>query len=172
MIGPRNVLEYNVLIVVHKVVKRSRAKRKTGHTFSGHDHLQGIVYHSALDERKYAVGHRLGVQSKVSVVAQSPEHGIGNAAHTYLQRGTIGYQFGNILPDTALCIGRNGRRYLDQRIVHLDARIKAADMYERVAVGVRHLLVDLRYNGLGTLDGRESQVGRDAVAAIAVTVGG
>ena len=63
------------------------------------------------------------------------------------------------------------RLQLDDVLLALDDEVDLADVDERVAVGARHLRVDLRDDRLGDLRGRLGVVDRDAERAEAVLVG-
>ena len=70
VVRPCNILQQQVLAVVHIIVEPARAEGQRGHRDAWKDFFAGIIYHSAFKERKDAVGHGLGVEAEVAVVLQ------------------------------------------------------------------------------------------------------
>ena len=111
------------------------------------------------------------MEPQVLVVAEGPQHGVGDASDADLERGSVGDQFGDVTADFEFGFGGHGRRDLHQRGIDLHGRGEARGVDHGVAVGVGHRLVDLCDDGLGALHGRDRQIGRDAERAVALGVG-
>ena len=172
IVGPRHILQHQILAVIHVVVQAARPEGQRRHRDPGHDDLLRVVDHAALQQRQYAVGHRFGMESEVFVIFQRSQHGIRDSADADLQRGAVGDHLGDVAPDAELGLGRHGRRNLDQRRIDLHGCGEARRVDDGIAVGEGHGTVDLCDDDPGALHGRNRQVGRDAERAVTFGIRG
>ena len=171
VVRPCHVLHDQVFVVVHVFVKPLRAESQRREVLARKHLLLRVVDHTAPNQGYYPVGECFGVESQVFMIAQGREYRVGDAAHADLEGRTVGNQLGDVAADLAVDFAGLGGRKLHQRFIDFDGGREFRDVDQRIAVGERHVGVDLGDNDLRTFGGRNREVGRGAEAAIAVRIG-
>jgi len=87
------------------------------------------------------------VDAQLAVVLERREDRVRHRADAHLERRAVVHEPRHVPPDGLLHIGPRRRREVRQRPVHLHAEVDLADVQQPIAVGARHLRVDLRHDG-------------------------
>src|SRR5205807_1734754 len=127
--------------------------------------------YSCLDQRDHAIRNQFAMHAEILAVHQHGQHGIGNSANARLQHGTVFDKARDIAGDSHLQVVYDRPLQGTERPRRLHESIDIIDMDEAVAVGARHIVVDLRHNVLGNLGGGQGGVDTNSEAAIAVRIG-
>ena len=96
VIGPRNIVEHSIFIMVQIFIHVTGTEGKTSDTASRFDLLAGIVNDSRLHETENTIRHGFGMESEVLVVFQSVQNRIWNTSDTDLQCRTVRNFLGNV----------------------------------------------------------------------------
>ena len=144
VVGPVAGIKTHQRIVVHEIKQLLRAVDETGDDASLAHLLEPVGDRTGFNQLDDAVGKHLRVDAEVLLVFHARQRRIRNATDAHLQGRTILHQIGNQLPDLGLHVRfRLGVMRL-QRTVGGDESADPAEWHDVVAVGPRHLLVDLR----------------------------
>ena len=163
-------MEFEDRIVVHEVEQVLRAQSESQDDLARLEVLARAGDHARFDQRNHAVGDQFAVNAQVLAVHQQGQHRIRNAADAGLQHRAVFDQAGDVARDRDLQIGDYGLLQRAQRPRRLDERINVVDVDEAVAVGARHLVVDLRDHVLRHSGGGQRGIDADAKAAEAVGI--
>jgi len=102
---------------------------------------------------------------------EEEQYGVGDAADAELQAGAVLDQTRDVPADGLFDRADVRRLQLDDRLLALDDDVDLGHVDERVAMGARHVRVDLRDHRLCDLGGRLGVVDRDAERTEAMLVG-
>ena len=170
IIGPRYILEQQILTTVHIVIEPARTESEGSYGDARTDLFAGVVDHAAFQKREHAVGHGFGMKSEVLMVLESGQDGIRDASDTDLQGRAVRNHLGYMASDRGINFCRNGSRNLNQRVINLYSCIDLRYMDQRITVRERHGFVDLHDDLAGTFGRGDSKVGRHSERAIAIFI--
>jgi len=132
--------------------------------------LLGVVDHSRLHETDDAVAQKLGMHSKVLLVHEIGNHGVGDQPVAHLDGGAVLYNAGHVSADALHNIRRGLDRVLKQRLVMGEQEVDILDIYESITVGAGHVLIHLSHHQLRLLHGGQDDVHAYPQAQVAVLV--
>mmetsp|Transcript_9493 Transcript_9493/g.35541 ORF Transcript_9493/g.35541 Transcript_9493/m.35541 type:complete len:381 (+) Transcript_9493:438-1580(+) len=168
VVDVRDVQVKHVGVVVHEVHEVPRPDGKGGDDLAGVVLLELVRDNSVLHEAQEAVAEHLRVHAEVLMVLQGKQCRIRNDADPRLDRGAILHKRRDVGANLVVNVQDLGGRVMVDRVVHFHGRFDEAHVDEGVAVGPRHVRVDLRDDGTGLLAGRHCHVHAGAQAAVAV----
>eukprot|EP00968_Pinguiococcus_pyrenoidosus_P016785 scaffold1638_cov258-Pinguiococcus_pyrenoidosus.AAC.9 len=171
VVDVRDVQVKHVGVVVHEVHEVPRPDGKGGDDLAGVVLLELVRDNSVLHEAQEAVAEHLRVHAEVLMVLQGKQCRIRNDADPRLDRGAILHKRRDVGANLVVNVQDLGGRVMVDRVVHFHGRFDEAHVDEGVAVGPRHVRVDLRDDGTGLLAGRHCHVHAGAQAAVAVLIG-
>ena len=111
------------------------------------------------------------MQAEMLVIAQRIDHGIGYSTYTNLQGGSVRYLVSDEITNTCFYLAWHRGWHFNEWFITTAHSCYLTYMYHRVTKRARHVFIDLCNDGLRTFGTRESDIGRDAIGAIAVLVG-
>ena len=171
IVGVGHVIDVYGGVVIDKVVEATGALEEGGDMLADVDLLGTAVDDAAFDERQHAVGEHLGVDTEVLVASELREHGVGDVANADLEGGAVGDKGGDVFADGDVLVAERGELGFEQRCVVPHERRDLRERDAGVAIAVGHVLVDLRDDVAGLLDGRQRTINGGAEGNEAVGVG-
>ena len=164
-------VEFEDRVVVDEIEDTLRAKNESDDDFARLEVLALAGDHAGFDQGNHAVGDQFAMDAEVLAVDEQGQNGVGNAADAGLEHGAVFDQAGHVAGDGDVHLGDLGLLHRAERTRRFDDRVDFADVDEAVAIGARHLIVDLSDDVAGLLGGGEGRIDADSEAAEAVRVG-
>ena len=135
-------------IVVDKLKQALGAQRESQNDLARLEVFPRSGQDARFNQRDHAVRYQFAVNGQIFPVHQQGQYRIGDSADAGLQNRAIFNQAGNVARDCDLQVGDHRLLQGAQRPRRLDESIDIVDMNEAVAVGARHVVVDLRHDVL------------------------
>ena len=164
-------MELEDRIVVDEVEHFLRPQDEAGNDLARIEVLARAGEHSGFDQRNQTVGNHLAVSAQVLAIHEQWQYRIRYAADAGLQHRSVFDQAGDMARDGHMQAGDYRLLQCAQRARGFHDRVNVAYVDKAVAIGARHLVVDLRHHVVGQLGCGQRHVHTNAEAAKAMSIG-
>ena len=160
VVGEIDRVHFQPRVAVQEVIQLFRTQRERRHHLARQVIFLAVGHHAGFDQRHDAVANHLGVHAQVVLVRQLHHHRIRNAAVADLQRRAVRDHVSDVLADGFLHRADFWQPDFHQRLVAFRQRGDLRDMDVAVAVGKRHVRIDLQHHGAGVFQRGHRVIGR------------